>query len=442
MRPTASILVLFALGCTEYDLSRPDKEDPTPVDTSPPEPTVAPDIVVTPTSLEFGVILRECPSEPQTVTVENVGDAELIVGSVSLQGSGSSAFRLDGQPINLQPNESFTFDVTFTPTAWTRFEVDVVVVSNDPDEPEVAVGLMGDGGEDQTFEDTFVQEYFDEVDVLWVVDNSGSMSSAIAQVQNNFSHFIGQFLDLGLDYHIGVVTTDMDNPAMQGQLQGPATYIDASNPDPEAAFLVAVDQGSNGSGSERGFEATRAALTEPLISGHNAGFLRESAALATIVVSDEDDDSNILPSNFASWYNGLKSDPSTVTFSAICGDPGFTGCLDPFGTGVTATPGNLYVDAVDRTGGIWQSICTANFDTALRHLSVTAAGMSYEFSLTRTPSSLATMVVTVNGTEVPYALNDGWIYNSDNNSVVFDGEAIPDPGAEIVVTYPVSGECL
>lgn len=439
MRLTLLLAILAA--CNEYDLVRPDKEDPVPVDTAPPVVELYPDIEISPSSLDFGSTFRNCTTAPQTVTVRNVGDAELEIASIALSGSGNSAFGLHATPHNLQPGEELTFTVDFSPTAWTSFSVSAVVDSNDPDEPQVGVGLTGLGAEDQIFEETFTQNYNDAVDVLWVVDNSGSMSSAINQVMLNFDHFIGQFVSLGLDFHLGVVTTDMDNPTQSGRLQGPTLVIDSTNPDPHAAFLEVVNLGTNGSGSEKGFAATQAALTEPLLSTTNAGFLREDAALATIVVTDEDEDSTITPPAFATWYTTLKTDPTKVSFSAICGDPEFIGCQDPFGTGITATGGFKYVEAAGLTGGIWESICTSDWDVALQHLSVTAAGMSYEFPLTNTPSSLASLVVTVDGVEPPYSIIDGWIYESSTNSVVFDGTAIPAPGAQIVVSYPVAGEC-
>lgn len=437
---TAPLFALLA-ACNEYDLVRPDKEDPVPIDTSPPVEELFPDIEVSPSSLDFGSVLRNCTADPQTVTVRNVGEAELVIHHIALEGSGSSAFGLSASPVNLQPGEELTFTVDFTPTAWTSFAVQAVVDSNDPDEPLSGVDLTGIGAEDQMFEEVFTQSYNTSVDVLWVVDNSGSMSSAINQVMVNFDHFIDQFLALGLDFHLGVVTTDMDNPTQAGRLQGPTLVIDASNPDPHAAFLEVVNLGTSGSGSEKGFAATQAALTEPLLSTANAGFLREDAALATIVVTDEDEDSNLTASVFSSWYTTLKSDPSMVTFSAICGDPEFIGCQDPFGTGITAAPGFKYVEATQLTGGIWESICTSDWDVALQHLSVTAAGMSYDFPLTHVPSSLAQLTVTVDGTEPPYGIIDGWIYESSTNSIVFDGAAIPGPGAQIVVRYPIAGEC-
>ena len=53
------------------------------------------------------------------------------------------------------------------------------------------------------------------------------------------------------------------------------------------------------------------------------------------------------------------------------------------------------------------------------------------------------MNVYVNGTQVnldPFR-SDGWWYIAANNSVVFYGDSIPGPGADVRIEYPVAGTC-
>ena len=72
--------------------------------------------------------------------------------------------------------------------------------------------------ETPTKTDRIVQSTPVGVDVLWVVDNSGSMSEEQGQVVANFQDFINEFISLGLDYHMAVVTTDMDDANYAGRL--------------------------------------------------------------------------------------------------------------------------------------------------------------------------------------------------------------------------------
>jgi hypothetical protein len=458
-----AVLLPTVVACSEYDLNRPNEpEHKNEVDTgdSEPPPNDAPDIEVEPASLDFGYVLKDCDSDPQDVTISNVGDADLVVDSIQLVGSSTSVFAVMGVPAidTLAPGDSAVLSVVFTPTAWVSYDaVEIEIVSNDPDEGTVYVPTLGVGSEDPYFEDTFQQGEPGPVDILWVVDNSGSMEDEILRVKNEFEVFIGEFVNMNLDFHLGAITTDMDFPDDSGRLQGDPIYFDNTFADPEGAFGTTIDEIYNqtGSGDERGLDAVKAALTEPLLSSDNAGFYRDTTedgtpvAIHTIVVTDEDDGSSLSSSNFATWYNGLKPDPDTANFSAICGDPAtsmldFGGCMEwdsSSGRMLEASAGTKYIEVVDATGGYWASICTAEFSEALQYLSLETMGMSAVYELTYEPSSIALMTVQVNGAAVSYSAVDGWTYTTDNNAVNFHGEAIPEPSADIYVHYPYDGGC-
>src|SRR5471030_3111185 len=47
-----------------------------------------------------------------------------------------------------------------------------------------------------------------QLDILWVVDNSASMSPLQTNLVNNFSAFITGFKTKGYDFHMGVTSTD------------------------------------------------------------------------------------------------------------------------------------------------------------------------------------------------------------------------------------------
>jgi len=456
-----SMLLLLPLGltaCNEYDLKRSD-EDPIvdtgepapPVDTEVPETETtpsddAPDIFVDPTYLDFGWVDQECTSAPSEVTITNVGTELLVVDDIDLGGSAAAYYEMvrPQLPLELAPDESAVITLEFAPISSNTLTAEIQVKSNDPDEPNVLVEAIGQGADDSLYEEFFYQDFYSSVDVLWVIDNSGSMSDALNTISDNFSSFIYQFTSLDLDYQMGVVTTDMINVDDQGKLQGDIPYITSSTPNAETVFLAMVNQGATGSADERGFDAVQAALSEPLLSGHNAGFLRgDDVAFATIVVSDENDASSTNSTSFSSWYLGLKSDPALLTFSAFCGDPG-SGCFEwvDWSTGaISATSGKKYTDVTATVGGTWQSICSNDFDEALNHLSLNALGMDYQFELTETPSSIAEMVVQVNSLDVEYNSINGWTYDAEANTIVFHDEAIPGPDSTIYVQYPRTSDC-
>ena len=90
----------------------------------------------------------------------------------------------------------------------------------------------------------------DEVDVLWVIDNSCSMQDDQDALTDAFPEFMDFFIGLSeLDYHIGVVSTDMDDVADgQGQLREADGYrwIDRNVPDPIPYFEIMAGMGTFG----------------------------------------------------------------------------------------------------------------------------------------------------------------------------------------------------
>jgi hypothetical protein len=175
----------------------------------------------------------------------------------------------------------------------------------------------------------------DNIDLLFVIDNSGSMVGEQIQLAQSFGNLTASLDDrFGVGtYNIGVITTGMEslgcppcdmlidqscmNPSGEnGRLQDrqgrvtnaatdPPTFSFESDPacrivssanqtcffDPSGGGLYGsgtVFVGTNGCGYEKGLEPVRVALSV-LTGTTNAGFLREEATLAVVVVSDEDD---------------------------------------------------------------------------------------------------------------------------------------------------------
>lgn len=158
-----------------------------------------------------------------------------------------------------------------------------------------------------------------KTDLLFVIDNSGSMSdeqAAIARELPAFLEALRQGNGVEQDFRVGVITTSVylrgtfDTGEVfklyndqGGRLQpvkdvaGLPTaerFLEGTDPELLEKFRRLVKQGVGGSGQEAPFEAARLALTPPLSTlplaeGGNGGFLRDGARLLVVVVSDEDD---------------------------------------------------------------------------------------------------------------------------------------------------------
>jgi len=157
-------------------------------------------------------------------------------------------------------------------------------------------------------------------DILFVIDNSGSMQEEQQKVVDQLHTFIENMTNAPIrnDFQLAVVTTAVTQnaracgaatveclafPEQAGTLQrgkdpgghvaNPSDALVLAPGGDSAAFLAAarraIGQGTSGSGQEMGLEAMRRAVSEPLASGPNSGLLRPGARLLVVIVSDEDD---------------------------------------------------------------------------------------------------------------------------------------------------------
>ncbi len=111
---------------------------------APTTPTV-PDIDVSPTSLDFGVVKVGTSSYPLgEVTIKNVGTAVLKGLSYSYS---VDPFYLSATDCGyeLQPGEKCVMKMKFHPTTPGTKSTSLHISSNDPDEPTVVVDLQGKG---------------------------------------------------------------------------------------------------------------------------------------------------------------------------------------------------------------------------------------------------------------------------------------------------------
>lgn len=190
------------------------------------------------------------------------------------------------------------------------------------------------------------------IDVLFVVDDSCSMANDQRQLSDNMRSFFTSFQTGQVDFHIGVVTTDMIAPDRAGRLVAP--FLTQSSPDVTRAFQSMVMVGTSGSGDERGLSAARAALRPPLADTVNAGFVRPEADFALVFLTDEDDGGSQTISFLAAGVKALKPDGAAITVGSI-----LLGCLD--------AETWRYADFTRQFGdrGII-SLCTQRYENTLR----------------------------------------------------------------------------
>jgi len=264
------------------------------------------------------------------------------------------------------------------------------------------------------------------VDLLFVIDNSMTM---LQEQQNLASNFARLMQRLGAiqppieSLHLGVVSTDLGaGPYTQGvgsckpggddgKLQhaphgsGCAAsypkYLEGKPSTLAQSFGCIAQLGSAGCGYEQQLESALRALTA---QPENDGFLRRTAPLAIVFVSDEDDCSakdetlfnpddlsqgeiktrcvrlldKLHPiTRYVDGFRGLKDNPQRVVVAAITGPPGPVQLDASLATGMKpicssasfgeATPGNRFAELVKAFGarGVQSSLCEGDLSGAL-----------------------------------------------------------------------------
>ena len=222
--------------------------------------------------------------------------------------------------------------------------------------------------------------------------------------------------------------------------------ITTATENPAAHFAANVHVGDRGSGFEQGLQGAFHALSEPLVSEENGDFLRDDAALSLVFVSDEEDQSPDPVSYYLDFYYAVKSpvegweayrDDTILNISAVVGDIP-DGCEQASGEDVyPASPGYRYVDLAQRTGGVHDSICNEDFSPLVHELGLNISGLRSEFHLSKFPDELTLVVRVGPEGEVAEEIQEGWIYDCEQNRIVFDGEHIPPSLHRIEVAYAV-----
>ncbi len=281
--------------------------------------------------------------------------------------------------------------------------------------------------------DRLVQLTIPVVDALFVVDNSCSMDAEQALLSENFPDFLEWFQGSGLDYHIGVVSTDMVDPLHAGRLRSVdgRRWVDATTEAPESVFSRMVQMGTSGHWEEKGRAAAYTAL-EVLKEDENQGFLRPDSGVHVTVVADENDDSGESPisrSEFIDWMSHLRWSQQQVSFSSIVGP--VSGCPD------IGSPGTEYIEVTRHVGGVVWPICDENWSDMLDELGFLAVGLSREFFLSARPvPGTVDVKVEAGPTVITFTETEDWVYDAVRNSVVFV-DFVPDPLSTVVATYEV-----
>ena len=385
-----------------------------------------PELRIEPDPLDVGSTFVGCP-EDNHVTLTNVGLDTLVIEEIEQEGVSFTLADGLELPLALEPGELTKVAFTFAPTDDVEYTAEIGVTSNEPlgFRSGKQIGMGKFAGE---FADQWEIPLDQPTDVLFIVDQSGSMDDNAAALGEQFDYYINNLSLFTGDWQImvantasGCNTTGILTPStkdfstlFQAEINtgDGEQYID----DPEM-LLTAADN------------SIQKAL--PGMGACNDGFMRDGSILHIILVSDEPEQSP----NGWDWYVDriitAKGDESKTRISSVAGR--MDGVCDMAGS--TSAPGTGYYEATMATGGVYLDICS-DWATNMEALALASAQLD-TFPLSSDPV-LDTLVVTVNG----QALTQGWVYDAESNSVVFtDPKLIPTGGDLVDIQYGGAAPC-
>jgi hypothetical protein len=98
---------------------------------------------------DFGTVLYTTSSSPVSLTVENIGSANLVMPTLPVSRAGTDPGMFSNTqptPLTLIPGGSTTFTLSFSPGVPGSMTADVIIASNDPDNPSYTFQARGVGG--------------------------------------------------------------------------------------------------------------------------------------------------------------------------------------------------------------------------------------------------------------------------------------------------------
>ena len=322
--------------------------------------------------LSFGIVCG--PTQYLTLTVDNVGGADLVVSSVQrLMGSTDfSVLPTPATPLTVAAGDRVTFTVVFTPSVPAVTETAIIrIASNDPAAPFVDVAATGtkgtgklvtviaDGG---SFGNTCVGSHSDEELTL---NNAGHCSLSVNRITSSSADFLApsvaayplvvapgastevaiRFQPTSVGAKAGTIRIDSDDPL------SPAFVAVTGDAPPPQLVLMMADKGSFGHCCVRAHRdepltlsnSGKCTLTVSGITSSSGEFMVPEVISYPLTI--EPGNAIEVPIRFQPTSFGAH----TATISVTSDDPAGTRSVQVFGD---APPGKVAITGSTYFGGV------------------------------------------------------------------------------------------
>ena len=276
------------------------------------------------------------------------------------------------------------------------------------------------GGEEnaEVWVDSFVQpKSVDGVDILWVIDTSGSMNRHDTNLLSGISAMLSALPPSG--WRLAMISNDPVKASIESQfpLVPGDDILDAE------AMYTSMGRGNK----EAGFDA----VYEYIVNNpYSLSWMRPDAALLVVFVSDEEEQSDqhfINISDFITWYNSQRG--GSVFLSSVVNIlPSDSVCIDP---PATRDVGDRYIEATNYFHGVVVDICDEDWTPGVTDASNQVEPHT-QWTLTHVPIE-QTIRVFIDG-----QLDWNWGYDVQTNTIIFS--LVPDASALVEIGYIIDRE--
>jgi len=311
------------------------------------------------------------------------------------------------------------------------------------------------------------------IDVLFIVDDSGSVSDVQANIASRFNSFLNQ---LGqLDYRIGITTTDISSSVSDTRNNPPAVtnrygalqdgkliqvagsgdfFVTPLTPNPAAAFGNTIQLPETATCANSGYEPSQCPSGDPraifaanlLIDANPHGFLRPSVPLTIVIVSDSDERNSLdlategypqghndLPATLIANLNA-KFPGKSLVVDAIVTKPGDTACYNArYGRDgnphLFAWYARVYAELVTKTSGVLGSVCASDYTAQLGQIGAGVSQQAKTITLACQPQGNTYSVTFSPQPSTTINTNVDWATKKLSFS------APPAPGTVVTVSY-------
>jgi len=318
----------------------------------------------------------------------------------------------DYSVINSKEPETIVITETITETETVEVKVEVPVYV----EVEVPVN------EGVIWVDSFTQHMsVDGIDILWVIDRSGSMGIHNASLIAGVEAMIAALPTA--DWRLVMISADPRKSITSTEFP----LVPGDDAEDAADMLATLTSAPY----EEGFNSVYEYM---VLNPYSSTWMRPEAGLLVVFVSDEDEQSTVeypAVSDFMSWYQSQRMG-SVFMASIINVEADYTLCDYPPNP---MDVGDRYMEATSLLGGVVVDICDTDWSPGVTDATHSIEPVE-EILLTH-KAETDSIRVFING-----SLNHDWVYSETYNTVYFT--VLPAAGHLVEVGYryiePDTGE--